>query len=83
MYLYLSDKRGRDYAAFTPRFFCSYAEVLGYSPNDPAVLVQFILDLKVAELWIYEPDEEGGYALEWGLQQGLAAGQSSRLRLLR
>ena len=75
VYLYLSDKQGRGYAAFTPRFFCCYAEALGYSSNDPAVLAQFILDLKVAESRIYEPDEEGGYALEWGFQQGLAAGQ--------
>lgn len=74
VYLYLSDKQGQGYAAFTARFFTSYADGLGYAPNDPAVLAQFILDLKVGELRIYEPDEEGSYALEWGFQQGLATG---------
>lgn len=74
VYLYLSDKIGKGYAAFTPRFFQGYAESLGYSALDQAVLAQFMLDLRVQELRIAEPDEEGGYALQWGFQQGVGTG---------
>lgn len=75
VYLYLTDKCGRGYASFTLRFFMGYAEQLGYPVHDPAVMAQFMLDLRVPELRVEEPDEEDCYPIQWGLQHGVATGQ--------
>ena len=75
VYLFLTDKCGRGYATFTPRFFVAYAEQLGYLAHDPAVMAHFMLDLRVSELRIEEPDEEECYPIQWGLQHGVATGQ--------